>query len=833
MKHTIARILMAGGVAGGTLVAGNAAAIDWNVTGFVRQGIAVSLGGENYNNTWGNKWNGRVNENMTYNGSQAASFIDAPGQINDPSQPAVPFGTGAGYTGQFNSQAPTTLYQRRDENGNVTNTGGLFVNAPTVDISTGGAMPVVGYTGYGSASPFVDGDVLGLSAGTFTNQAYDCHGAYFQAVAGTNAGAYGGLLGRNLQGADQRIAQPNALQGFAGACDPATNPYLGGGALNAADDTNFNLFSTRIEVDVQAKINDQFSAYMKIRGYADATSNFMDADMGDNYGQADYYGNRRATRLEYNWNDVIVDIPHFYLDWNKGPLWIRAGNQVIAWGEAYFFRTMDVANGLDLRRHLTLGPGAEEYQDQRIASPGIRVSYTFNNGWEIDAFAQLFQPTVLPGQNTPYNVIPMSGARFDDSMGQDDAENAINYGFKLNMPLTEAFTGMVAYVNRRNPDGVFQSADAPREHAGLPNTFCGSVQSDTFNALANFGFLGPDIQGRVFGAGAPVGLAEANAILANPATSPLGYDARMPTPTPNKSSPTSYNGCGSAFAPDPRGSPSQQYWTAIQKGRLDNFDYLASVIDDFAVTKWATRDIYGFGEERNFVDTMRTVEGFRANFGPFIQWVGREFKRENIFMVGGNYLVTSDNEWLDQLIIRGEVSWTPNKRLTNDLRFDYTEVDDVVSSLIFEKYQRLSASFPATYMVAQWMHRTSTDLFGRDLDNNDVPDVSTFIDPVTGNFTAAAFDPEAMRPRGTDNANYVVFAFQQPFPNLIWRFDFAVLVDVAGGYLLQPGVRYRPSAKWQWDFYSTIIESPGGQNDTITETLDWADEFFVRLTYFF
>jgi hypothetical protein len=478
---------------------------------------------------------------------------------------------------------------------------------------------------------------------------------------------------------------------------------------------------------------------------------------------------------------------------------------------------------LDLRRHLTLGPGAEEYQDQRIASPGIRVSYTFNNGWELDAFAQMFQPTVLPGQNTPYNLIGMSGARFDDSLGQEDAENSINYGFKLNMPLTEAFTGMIAWVNRRNPDGVFVNADAPTVWNGYVNTGCLNEHNDTLNTINFFAGL-PGAAGG-FGLTSPGTVEGTNAL--------LGAFGSRAMPTLDTRQRSMANGCGSFFAPDRNGTPSQQYWQAIADSRLDNGHYLREVIDQGPASNWAVRDMFGFGQEQNFADTYRTIEGFRSSFGPFIQWVGRQFKRENVFMLGGNYLVTSDNEWLDQLIIRGEVSWTPNKRLTNDLTYQFTEVDDVVSSLIFEKYQRLSSSFPATYMVAQWMHRTSTDLFGRDLDKFDTPNISTFLDPVTGNFTAAAFDPEAMKPRGTDNANYVVFAFQQPFPNLIWRFDFAILVDVAGGYLLQPGVRYRPSAKWQWDFYSTIIESPGGQNDTITETLDWADEFFVRLTYFF
>jgi len=259
------------------------------------------------------------------------------------------------------------------------------------------------------------------------------------------------------------------------------------------------------------------------------------------------------------------------------------------------------------------------------------------------------------------------------------------------------------------------------------------------------------------------------------------------------------------------------------------------VINDFPAAKWAVRDIFNFGVEQNFADTIHTVEGFRSSFGPFIQWVGREFKRETIAMVGGNYIVHADdpNSWLDQLIIRGEVSITPNKRLTNDLTFDFTEKTDIVSALILEKYQRLSDAFPATYFVAQWMHRTETDLFGRDLSKNGTPNMSEFLDPKTGNFTAKAFCTECMRPKGSDSADYVVFAFQQPFPNLIWRLDAAVLVDTAGGYLFQPGVRYRPSAKWQFDFYGTIIGSPGGHNDTITETVDFADEMFVRATYFF
>ena len=51
MKHTIARILTSGAAAGSILFSGAAAAIDWNVTGFVRQEISYSLAtSENPNN---------------------------------------------------------------------------------------------------------------------------------------------------------------------------------------------------------------------------------------------------------------------------------------------------------------------------------------------------------------------------------------------------------------------------------------------------------------------------------------------------------------------------------------------------------------------------------------------------------------------------------------------------------------------------------------------------------------------------------------------------------------------------------------------------------------
>lgn len=692
------------------------------------------------------------------------------------------------------------------------------------------------FAGTGPATPrgvgYSPGTILGLPAGFNTANPVDCHYNYQRAV---NNPASAGFGPRILGDGGATFAAHSGATGGIVNCPlqaPGTVPdALIPNDQGKSDDTIFNTFNTRLEVDVQARFNKNWSAYAKFRVFYDAWENFTDGTTGNSFSGGNFqrntrddgfWGGGRGTATEFSTDDAIIDIPALYVDWQDGPLWIRVGNQTIAWGEAYFFRTTDVANGLDLRRHLTLGPGAEEYQDQRIASPGIRVSYTFDNGWEIDAFAQMFSPTILSGANTPYNLVDQGGARVDDRLGEEDAENAINFGAKLTMPLTDSLTAFVAYVNRRDPNGRFVNADAPTTWRGLPNTGCLNMNNDTLNVLA-----GPT-GGAFFGA---FGFGSGNFAGTQAALRANGID-----PFPNRNGSVNQDrGCGSSFVNDANGSTSTEYWEAIQDSRLDNADYLINVIDEFPAAEWAVRDIFGFGEEQTFADSYRTLEGFRTTLGPFIQWVGRRFERENVFMGGANYIISrpDPNSIFDQMIIRGELAVTPNKQITNNLRFAPKEVDDIVSALILEKYHRISDAFPATYFVAQWMHRTSTDLFGRDLDNFDTRDIDEFIDPVTGNFTDLAFSPDAMKPRGISSANYVVFAFQQPFPNLIWRFDMSVLVDVAGGYLVQPGLRYRPSADWQWDLYATIIESPGADNDTITETLDWADEFFVRLTYFF
>ncbi len=738
--------------------------VDWNISGSIRHEVAYGFSSDNNElNQMGNLFNARITPHYTH----------------------------AGWGSGSNATAPTTTFV------NDAGTPGFFQQG-----ALAGLAPNPGQT-----------DLRTIAAGATTASPVNCRFGHLNAVGAASPGLAG-------DGGFRGVLCPN---GGGSAFVPGAVPGSGAGvsaqgaALN--DEINFNLFNTRFELDVQARITKNLAAFVKFRAYVDATSGFTDGHI-DNLFENRYWGTRSSIG-ELASRHAVIDLPAFYIDFDHGPLWVRFGNQNIAWGEAYFFRVMDVANGLDLRRHLTLGPGGEEFQDQRISSPTLRLSYTLPNSWEVDAFASLFSPTILPPQNSAYSLIS-SGTTLDERAEFDDAEGAINYGLRLTMPLDEHFTLNLMYTNRRNPDGVFRYTEAPLHNAGLANTFCAGAHNDTNNLLSSFagGALTPG--GPVLAAGPLQGAVAASGLELMPTVVGGGHQK--------------LNHCGSAIAPDPFAANSTEYWHAIGRTRLDPMKALRVAIDEWPATQWATRQIFGFGQEFNVADALRTMETFHSYLGGFRPWATREFKREHIFAIGANYITEADDpgSFWDSVIIRGELAITPNKKFTDlGLSADFIEETEIVSALIIEKFHRFSDAFPATYMVWQWMHREASDLFGRHLSGTESVPFSTFVDPDSGDFTAAAFVDGAAAPRGSSAADYVVFAFQQPSRSLLWRLDLALLIDVEGGYLIQPGVRYRPSDRWQWDVYANVIEGGGDDNDDIMESLDFADELFVRVTYFF
>jgi len=752
------------------------------------------------------------------------------------------------------------------------------------------AMIAAGLTASAASASAVDFNITGFVrqeiAVSITDEAYN-HKAWNPAIdrtvnypSFTNGNPFTGENIAVMDANNTPIGFPGAPTGadcqsanYFGLGPVGAAPCGAGGTPNAAGasrygDVPFNMFNTRAEIEVQAKFNEMVSAYGRVRAYFDGTSTFTDdnVQMEKHFLADTGWGDNRGNLLEVQNNDMMIDIPSLYADINVGSAWFRVGQQQIAWGEALFFRVFDVANGLDLRRHLFLDVAAEEFADERVASPGVRASYTFNNGWEVDAFMQMFSPTIYPNTNTPYAVVGQDFTMQNSVTGPgfDEAENTLNFGARLIMPdlFIRDLTVSVMAVNRRNPDGVFKWDNA-RTQALNANTvsLSGLPNGNPFCNVSNAFALNP--------AGAPMYGSQGGNI--GPNGLPLASGAGT---------------CSQPFEQDRYGTESAyDWWTQAARSRFDPVKAATAAIGEWAGSNGFTQFIGpgGFLDNSgggtlglpNFVGIGKTadgkwdvvtvrnmpgidansdhnaqfaalsactaaqnctattgnerkiagiglVNGFFTNYGSLRGHISREFKRENIFGVSFNYIITADpSSLLDQLIVRGEMSYTPDKVFTSiDASTQFTTSDEILASIILEKYQSIFETLPATYMVFEWMHRTDTDLGGRLLEGySDGADLW--------------FEDEDGSPDGVGSANYLVFAFQQPFPNLIWRGDFAVLADVRGGLFFQPGVRYKPSGEWQFDMYANIAADVGGESDDMLETLDDMDEVFVRATYYF
>jgi hypothetical protein len=273
-----------------------------------------------------------------------------------------------------------------------------------------------------------------------------------------------------------------------------------------------------------------------------------------------------------------------------------------------------------------------------------------------------------------------------------------------------------------------------------------------------------------------------------------------------------------AFEADPSGVWSADEWfTYAGFARLNGITGLNASINEFPAAQ-----ALGAVPVNNYQDAHDELDLFFQLSGSGLRGhLAREYQQESIFGVGGSYVFSGEpNSFTDQLIINVEATYTPDRKYTNpSLSKDYIEDNEWITALVAEKYQRFSADFPATYFVFQWMHRTKSDLFGR------------YLDGMGGSVNKVA--------PGKSSWDGLVFAFQQPFPNLVWRVDFSALYDTGGGLLLQPAVRWKPNGNWTAEaFYTYMNGSVGGGGDSsrnrnIISTLDHADELSLRIGYQF
>ncbi|MFT3791867.1 MAG: hypothetical protein QM741_12500 [Rudaea sp.] len=537
-----------------------------------------------------------------------------------------------------------------------------------------------------------------------------------------------------------------------------------------SDDARLNLQAFRAQLDATMHFNDALTGVIKLRALYDPDwyDNFDPGavnshSIGYVYGEPNLYkyhtaGNARPNPLEWSGSSYMIDLPAFFLEYNQGPLDVRVGNQQIAWGQSLFFRVLDVPNGLDLRRHSIIDYAPEEYSDKRVPSLAVRASLQFDNGWLIDGFVEKFQPSILGNPNTPYNVIPSQFTIHDLYAQYDDK---FNEGIRAKGTVGDLGLQFM-YAHRYNPDGVYRwtQSGVNRDIPGLP------------------------------GSGALM------------ACSP--------------------------FEVDPSGVwTSNEWFYSAASARLNGVQGLNAAINDFACSQklgavpvpnyqYASAELNQFFQLAGGLLSGQSAGGMRGH-------LARDYKQEDNIGAGLTYTFSgAPGSLTDQLILNWEVMYTPNRTFTApDINVNFLRTNEWVSNISLEKYQRFSENLPATYLVAEFMYKSKSDLFGRYIGSRD-----------GGGYSGTEF---ANATGYSGGFKALVLAAQQPFPNLVWRFDFAVLYDLQGGVLIQPAVRWKPSGNWSAEFFYNYINARlgGNQNKNMFGSLEFGNEVSARVTYQF
>jgi hypothetical protein len=257
--------------------------------------------------------------------------------------------------------------------------------------------------------------------------------------------------------------------------------------------------------------------------------------------------------------------------------------------------------------------------------------------------------------------------------------------------------------------------------------------------------------------------------------------------------------------------------------RLNGVAGLNAAINDFApyTTLLGAAPVSTFAQAQKELDTFFQLAGGAAignNNAGLRGHIERDYRMENDIGFGTSYVTNGPaGSLLDQLIINVEALYVPDRTFTApSLGKDFIHKSEWTTAVVLEKYQRFFQSFPATYLVAQFLYKSQSDLFGR------------YLGGMGGTVSQAA-------PGTSGGFKAYAIALQQPFPNLIWRFDFAALIDQQGGLLLQPALRWKPNGKMTVEAFYNYLNGRLGTNPNtnIISGVQYANELTLRLTYQF
>ena len=302
------------------------------------------------------------------------------------------------------------------------------------------------------------------------------------------------------------------------------------------------------------------------------------------------------------------------------------------------------------------------------------------------------------------------------------------------------------------------------------------------------------------------------------------YRVKVPC-GPNAYNPTTcrlYDSVGEAlshtpFTIGPGGVYSDQEWFSTAASvRLDGLAALNTVIREYP----ALQDV--FASEVNTVEEAgHLLNTFFMGGGDSIRGnVQRDYFREEVFGVGTSYVIETEENtsFWNQFIINLEAQYTPERVFTNDdLSNKHLRSDEYIFTAVGEKWYRWTDAFPAAYLVFQYMHRSESDLVGLSLKG----------------YGGNVGNTSPKTPDGISSANYLVFAGFQPWPNRKFIGEWAFLLDVEGGLLAQPLIKWNPGSGFSVDLFYNFIDGDlyGDGRSTLQRAIDFADEVGLRINY--
>lgn len=587
--------------------------------------------------------------------------------------------------------------------------------------------------------------------------------------------------------------------------------------IRASGEMNVS-FTDNFRLNIQARaifdpdIYDSFDAksVSEIQGGIDGGGANRYADTGKaQYFQSLGRNGRKLNPTEFAGRQYLVDFPTALIEYKHDAYNIRFGLQQIAWGQAIFFQSFDVPDGLDFRRHLVLDRAIEEFSDKRVPALALRGTVQATDAIIVDGYVQKFQPSVIPNPNTPYNVAPAQFYKPLDNYYSGDNDTRLSYGIRM-----KADYGNWGYSalagSRINPLGVFSWAES-----GI-----------------NKGLTGVSANGTPYGNTLGIGVETAYAAKLGPGNPLCAGNLYNPTTC------RLYGSLGEAlshtpFTIGPGGVYSNKEWfSAAGSLRLDGLKALNTAIDQYP----ALRDVYAsrvdnVEQASNLLNTF-----FTAADGSIRGNVQRDYFREEVFGLGGSYVIETENlnSFWNQFIVNVEAQYTPNRRLTDTgLADGGDKTDEYIISVVGERWYRFTPDFPAAYLAFEYQHRSATDLVGLSLKgyggNSGTYDVNAPIG-LQGNDYSGIKTPKGIKDVG---ANYLVFAGFLPAPNRKFVLEWAFLYDVQGGLLAQPLLKWNPGHDISVDLFYNYTNGKlyGNPTNNLVRAIDFADEINIRIGY--